>query len=166
MEGLAEKSSQIGTSVTHFLPNRNPPRIKFRKFLSLWIIYTELSCGYCIIPHFVGNSTSAIDILLRGRCAARLLGSPLPDARAHESPPSYARRAFHFSGRSRITRSVSGRSEEHTSELQSLMRISYAVFCLKKKIHIDQSSTKQQSIHTIKHITYNRNHSINNNLVY
>src|SRR3546814_4967224 len=28
------------------------------------------------------------------------------------------------------------RSEEHTSELQSLMRISYAVFCLKKKIQI------------------------------
>src|SRR3546814_7326729 len=28
----------------------------------------------------------------------------------------------------------SGRSEEHTSELQSLMRISYAVFCLKKKM--------------------------------
>src|SRR3546814_5583087 len=27
------------------------------------------------------------------------------------------------------------RSEEHTSELQSLMRISYAVFCLKKKMH-------------------------------
>src|SRR3546814_4716017 len=31
-------------------------------------------------------------------------------------------------------RTVSVRSEEHTSELQSLMRISYAVFCLKKKI--------------------------------
>src|SRR3546814_4516700 len=29
------------------------------------------------------------------------------------------------------------RSEEHTSELQSLMRISYAVFCLKKKKHRD-----------------------------
>src|SRR3546814_2308295 len=29
---------------------------------------------------------------------------------------------------------VGARSEEHTSELQSLMRISYAVFCLKKKI--------------------------------
>src|SRR3546814_5615640 len=28
-----------------------------------------------------------------------------------------------------------GRSEEHTSELQSLMRISYALFCLKKKKH-------------------------------
>src|SRR3546814_2118784 len=34
------------------------------------------------------------------------------------------------------------RSEEHTSELQSLMRISYAVFCLKKK-----------KKHTIKHLT-------------
>src|SRR3546814_6171625 len=30
-------------------------------------------------------------------------------------------------------RRAQGRSEEHTSELQSLMRISYAVFCLKKK---------------------------------
>src|SRR3546814_10719350 len=30
---------------------------------------------------------------------------------------------------------ISNRSEEHTSELQSLMRISYAVFCLKKKTH-------------------------------
>src|SRR3546814_1407470 len=30
-----------------------------------------------------------------------------------------------------------GRSEEHTSELQSLMRISYAVFCLKKKKQIN-----------------------------
>src|SRR3546814_8563196 len=32
-------------------------------------------------------------------------------------------------------RTARQRSEEHTSELQSLMRISYAVFCLKKKIH-------------------------------
>src|SRR3546814_8090695 len=39
-------------------------------------------------------------------------------------------------------RGVSGRSEEHTSELQSLMRISYAVFCLKnKKTHIQQTHT-------------------------
>src|SRR3546814_4176458 len=33
----------------------------------------------------------------------------------------------------RLSNAVIGRSEEHTSELQSLMRISYAVFCLKKK---------------------------------
>src|SRR3546814_2003526 len=34
-----------------------------------------------------------------------------------------------------------GRSEEHTSELQSLMRISYAVFCLKKKKIANRHST-------------------------
>src|SRR3546814_3703128 len=42
------------------------------------------------------------------------------------------------------------RSEEHTSELQSLMRISYAVFCLKKKNlntnKSQQKSTEQQGI--------------------
>src|SRR3546814_6352575 len=38
-----------------------------------------------------------------------------------------------------------GRSEEHTSELQSLMRISYAVFCLKKK-------TNNQPMHTIMYV--------------
>src|SRR3546814_4865729 len=36
------------------------------------------------------------------------------------------------------------RSEEHTSELQSLMRISYAVFCLKKKTSKHQQSTRRQ----------------------
>src|SRR3546814_9998574 len=35
------------------------------------------------------------------------------------------------------------RSEEHTSELQSLMRISYAVFCLKKKTNSTTKATKQ-----------------------
>src|SRR3546814_10792821 len=38
-----------------------------------------------------------------------------------------------------------GRSEEHTSELQSLMRISYAVFCLKKK-----KETYKTSIHNVR----------------
>src|SRR3546814_10798987 len=39
-------------------------------------------------------------------------------------------------------RGITVRSEEHTSELQSLMRISYAVFCLKKK----NTTTRQKSI--------------------
>src|SRR3546814_6890976 len=39
----------------------------------------------------------------------------------------------------------SGRSEEHTSELQSLMRISYAVFCLKKKKNTKQKSKESKS---------------------
>src|SRR3546814_5169686 len=45
---------------------------------------------------------------------------------------------------------LTARSEEHTSELQSLMRISYAVFCLKKKIHM--TNELQYLIHHyIKH---------------
>src|SRR3546814_9423201 len=43
---------------------------------------------------------------------------------------------------------ISVRSEEHTSELQSLMRISYAVFCLKKKTH---NTNKPKHIN--RHIT-------------
>src|SRR3546814_10041538 len=37
-----------------------------------------------------------------------------------------------------------GRSEEHTSELQSLMRISYAVFCLNKKNYNRHNNTRNQ----------------------
>src|SRR3546814_3405086 len=39
------------------------------------------------------------------------------------------------------------RSEEHTSELQSLMRISYAVFCLQKKIHVITRDIKSTHIY-------------------
>src|SRR3546814_3189070 len=42
------------------------------------------------------------------------------------------------------------RSEEHTSELQSLMRISYAVFCLKKKKKNTQCYTTKTTINEIK----------------
>src|SRR3546814_8983038 len=46
-------------------------------------------------------------------------------------------RHAHAAGRGAAPRSIGlVRSEEHTSELQSLMRISYAVFCLKKKKNI------------------------------
>src|SRR3546814_3382689 len=40
------------------------------------------------------------------------------------------------------------RSEEHTSELQSLMRISYAVFCLKKKTTDTKNSQQDMSTYT------------------
>src|SRR3546814_5415869 len=47
---------------------------------------------------------------------------------------------------------LNGRSEEHTSELPSLMRISYAVFCLKKKNH--KSTHSAPNIHKIATQTY------------
>src|SRR3546814_16059369 len=45
----------------------------------------------------------------------------------------FARALDRGCGQSQVRAHVARRSEEHTSELQSLMRISYAVFCLKKK---------------------------------
>src|SRR3546814_2754675 len=44
---------------------------------------------------------------------------------------------------------ASPRSEEHTSELQSLMRISYAVFCLKKKSSYAHNYTIRSELHII-----------------
>src|SRR3546814_7868608 len=48
---------------------------------------------------------------------------------------------------------VPGRSEEHTSELQSLMRISYAVFCLKKKNTYKYHKAVHFTCHITKHET-------------
>src|SRR3546814_2254860 len=50
------------------------------------------------------------------------------------------------------------RSEEHTSELQSLMRISYAVFCLKKKQNTQDKTTSQQPHEFHAHHRQKRNH--------
>src|SRR3546814_8610927 len=48
------------------------------------------------------------------------------------------------------TEQLARRSEEHTSELQSLMRISYAVFCLhKKKIQMTHTTYNKQHLHKI-----------------
>src|SRR3546814_4234545 len=49
------------------------------------------------------------------------------------------------------------RSEEHTSELQSLMRISYAVFCLKKKnIQTKTTEHKTNIVKTMKKLTLHK----------
>src|SRR3546814_4679197 len=58
--------------------------------------------------------------------------------------------AAHLAGVDRLFTigGAQARSEEHTSELQSLMRISYAVFCLKKKKK--QKNTKKTTIRIIQ----------------
>src|SRR3546814_1952645 len=82
----------------------------------------------------------ALPRLWRGRALGAdahqglLLGRPRG---AGGGRPRRRERAFSRCGaalRSILRPAVDRRSEEHTSELQSLMRISYAVFCLKKKI--------------------------------
>src|SRR3546814_5678013 len=70
---------------------------------------------------------------------------PAPAGRTPaQTSPEYAKRLRRPPTTPRPTsHKARPRSEEHTSELQSLMRISYAVFCLIKKIHI--TSTNKQS---------------------
>src|SRR3546814_10735596 len=62
-----------------------------------------------------------------------------PSRHSQASPTSTMLARSHASGRA--SRRAISRSEEHTSELQSLMRISYAVFCLKKKKNIKDKQT-------------------------
>src|SRR3546814_3948110 len=86
--------------------------------------------------------------LFRSRCTRRCAaaaGDGRPRRARHRVPHGDAAGLLHPSrgrhrwcpgrvdGRLLILQEVLDRSEEHTSELQSLMRISYAVFCLKKK---------------------------------
>src|SRR3546814_3155113 len=74
--------------------------------------------------------------------------SGIPGALACRSPETREASETQASAEARL------RSEEHTSELQSLMRISYAVFCLKKKKNKNichkmyQVRTTQQTTHT------------------
>src|SRR3546814_6112460 len=86
------------------------------------------------------SSSSAVRVSLPSSYTARKPGSTIvvPDAR---------KPCASLAASSTLTvLSVAGtiRSEEHTSELQSLMRISYAVFCLKKKIRTYKHRRKQQ----------------------
>src|SRR3546814_5208707 len=69
---------------------------------------------------------------LRHRRAARPPRGPA-DAEGLHHRERPAERRKPQTGKQLLLRFAEGRSEEHTSELQSLMRISYAVFCLKKK---------------------------------
>src|SRR3546814_9960181 len=73
--------------------------------------------------------------LLRGRPRA-------PEGRARPQGRG-GRRTAGGAGPGASARAARSRSEEHTSELQSLMRISYAVFCLKKKkTHKNNTNTR------------------------
>src|SRR3546814_9804583 len=93
-----------------------------------------------IYSRFRGNDERGQD-----RERAQHRPGPRPEPRPHETnaprPPANAAEAMFFDDdaprREHTPRPPRGgeefpRSEEHTSELQSLMRISYAVFCLKK----------------------------------
>src|SRR3546814_10729714 len=86
--------------------------------------------------------------LLAPTCASASLPGSRRSTRISTRPP-LSLRPCRRAGITRVSLNTSrspGRSEEHTSELQSLMRISYAVFCLKKKKNENREKT-------VKHIT-------------
>src|SRR3546814_10323136 len=70
------------------------------------------------------------------------IGPPSPQRRSSRSGDGASWTSLFTGDPDDRPRSAS-RSEEHTSELQSLMRISYAVFCLKKKKQKSHKPTKQ-----------------------
>src|SRR3546814_5598640 len=90
-----------------------------------------------------GAEDAAARIIHQDRRRAERLGRPRYEVACRLlvgeiAPEGRARLACRFARRILVER-----SEEHTSELQSLMRISYAVFCLKKK------KQKQRTQHRI-----------------
>src|SRR3546814_9689160 len=97
------------------------------------------------------NSTQEPNRCLR-RCIHRLLGG----ARNHRVcpalrrfcrlPPGTSPTYCNDAKQASLANADTPRSEEHTSELQSLMRISYAVFCLKKK----KTTKPRKQTHTHK----------------
>src|SRR3546814_2172735 len=91
----------------------------------------------------IGQEPAAVLIDARSLMAKDDLHQPRPGAfravRRHglhqplDSPVETAQRSAHIGALTGNHGAERVRSEEHTSELQSLMRISYAIFCLKKK---------------------------------
>src|SRR3546814_4943737 len=102
-----------------FLMIRRPPRSTRTDTL---FPYTTLFRSHCTRPRSLDDhSRSRVFVDRRRRVAAEL-----------RRRPRLFRKGDGVLVRQMASRAAD-RSEEHTSELQSLMRISYAVFCLKKK---------------------------------
>src|SRR3546814_5038483 len=122
-----------------FLMIRRPPRSTRTDTLSP---YTTLfrSGRQLAVHHRQGRSASVPSPADHGMARHRHQRDHEHDARSQPAPLLRHRRVA--IGRHR--------SEEHTSELQSLMRISYAVFCLKKKI---TALNTYHNIHTLVQYT-------------
>src|SRR3546814_3524138 len=93
-------------------------------------------------PHVIVLTTFDADDYVLEAIAAGADGFILKD-----TPPAEIVAAIRkvAAGEPMLSPSVT-RSEEHTSELQSLMRISYAVFCLKKKTSKEEKHTQRKQL--------------------
>src|SRR3546814_2662758 len=121
------------------------------RHLRLFLSAAHAAAGGAVQPFLLSGGAGAVDGGGRGAvlpCGAALSVARAPADAGRADPAGQPRRylggALRLSGggAGALRLAVAGyasqarrRSEEHTSELQSLMRISYAVFCLKKKKH-------------------------------
>src|SRR3546814_967805 len=100
---------------THSFPTRRASDLQRVENSRVWIVR-----AFRILPQLIPAVDSTEELI------PRIIGAAFPQrVGVEQHMHAVLRNSAH---------PVDGRSEEHTSELQSLMRISYAVFCLTKKI--------------------------------
>src|SRR3546814_8480537 len=97
------------------------------------VLEVEHDAGECLA--ILGEDDGLVERLLRRGLRADRDRQPLLRQLAHQIDEALA-----------FLAEAIDRSEEHTSELQSLMRISYAVFCLKKKNKIIQNHNPNKKL--------------------
>src|SRR3546814_8624695 len=109
---------------------RRPPRSTRTDTL---VPYTTLfrSCAF----HPFAGGEAAITFSLKSASVRIFCRNFITAFRCCDQRPLAAARPYRLQPINSANDDPQERSEEHTSELQSLMRISYAVFCLKKKKH-------------------------------
>src|SRR3546814_10578550 len=110
-------------------------------YVCLWLDYVEFIDVVMVYVFFFLKDTATTEIYTYGHTLS--LHDALPICRtgyliAWRCPEPFAEKFDLLFANEELRRALGAsarrrRSEEHTSELQSLMRISYAVFCLKKK---------------------------------
>src|SRR3546814_11391896 len=116
----------VGSVVVFILMIRGPPRST----------RTDTLCPYTTLcrSKVVAGDPAAFYEMVRARLGDWQLMPSLVTESALETPPVPIAPAEPQAEEPPAGGSVESRSEEHTSELQSLLRISYAVFCLQKHI--------------------------------
>src|SRR3546814_1996435 len=97
------------------------------------LLFSSSSMAACICS--AASKTATASVRVEGAPAPSGIGPPFrqTDSWFDDSTPQPPISSRHCCSVSVVTPSSAARSEEHTSELQSLMRISYAVCCLKNK---------------------------------
>src|SRR3546814_4829544 len=122
--------------------NANPCDVTDGRALYVLTDPSQTTVVFNIFPRDLATIRSGMRVTVETQDGAEIatatLGQYLPEGNAE-------------AGTALMRATIPNRSEEHTSELQSLMRISYAVFCLKKKKNNTNSTTK---IETMKNTTH------------